>query len=194
MSHDWPVVESRTEYETTWYDGGFDRVEQPDGSEKNYYWAALPPAVVVVAVDDGDVVFVDQYRPAIREQCMELVAGIVEEQAAERPDPTDDGVRPHPERESYVTAGRRELREETGFEAGSVHFLEEFWTATGVLRHKRGIVFAEDLTATDQTLDDNEFLSVERVPVADALDVARAPPANDATIEGLLLAETDGFL
>lgn len=198
MSHDWPVVESRTEYETTWYDGGFDRVEQPDGSEKDYYWAALPPAVVVVAVDDGDVVFVDQYRPTIREQCMELVAGIVEERPGdEREDggtENDDAVRPHPDRESYVAAGRRELREETGFEAGSVHFLEEFWTATGVLRHKRGIVFAEDLTATDQDLDDNEFLSVERVPVEDALDVARAPPANDATIEGLLLAETDGFL
>jgi ADP-ribose pyrophosphatase len=209
--HDWPVVESRTEYETGWYDGGYDRVEQPDGSEKNYYWAALPPAVVVVAVDDGDVVFVDQYRPTIREQCMELVAGIVEEREAERSESSDgasggttsrevadeepaDAVRPHPDRESYVAAGRRELREETGFEAGDLHFLEEFWTATGVLRHKRGIVVAGDLTATDRELDDNEFLSVERVPVEDALSVARSPPANDATIEGLLLAEADGHL
>jgi len=211
MSHDWPVVESRTEYETGWYDGGYDRVEQPDGSEKDYYWAALPPAVVVVAVDDGDVVFVDQYRPTIREQCMELVAGIVEEREGERSEPSnganggatsrevadaepDDTVRPHPTRESYVAAGRRELREETGFEAGELHFLEEFWTATGVLRHKRGIVFAEDLTPTERDLDDNEFLTVERVPVEEALGVARAPPANDATIEGLLLAETDGYL
>jgi len=202
MSHDWPVVESRTEYETGWYDGGYDRVEQPDGSEKDYYWAALPPAVVVVAVDDGDAVFVDQYRPTIREQCLELVAGIVEERrdddedGGDRDDDDDDNdaVRPHPTRESYVAAGRRELREEAGFEAGAVHFLEEFWTATGVLRHRRGVVFAEGLAATDRELDDNEFLSVERVPVADALDVARAPPANDATIEGLLLAEADGFL
>ncbi|SEW12657.1 NUDIX hydrolase [Halobacterium jilantaiense] len=216
MSHDWPVVESRTEYETGWYDGGYDRVEQPDGSEKNYYWAALPPAVVVVAVDDGDVVFVDQYRPTIREQCMELVAGIVEERPVdEREDDQresserasggtasredgdtedDDAIRPHPTRESYAAAGRRELREETGFEAGEMHFLEEFWTATGVLRHKRGIVFAEDLTPTERDLDDNEFLTVERVPVEEALDVARAPPANDATIEGLLLAEADGHL
>ncbi|MFB6069324.1 MAG: NUDIX hydrolase, partial [Halobacterium sp.] len=76
--HDWPVVESVTEYETGWYAGGYDRVEQPDGSLKDYYWADLPPAVVVVAVDDGDVLFVDQYRPTIREQCLELVAGIVE--------------------------------------------------------------------------------------------------------------------
>jgi ADP-ribose pyrophosphatase len=195
MSHDWPVVESRTEYETGWYDGGYDRVEQPDGSEKNYYWAALPPAVVVVAVDDGEVVFVDQYRPTIREQCMELVAGIVEERSGNAGDEaSDDAVRPHPGRESYVAAGRRELREETGFEAGELHFVEEFWTATGVLRHKRGIVFAGDLTETGRDLDDNEFLTVERVPVSEALEVAREPPANDATIEGLLLAEADGHL
>jgi len=195
MSHDWPVVESRTEYETGWYDGGYDRVEQPDGTEKDYYWAALPPAVVVAAVDDGDVVFVDQYRPTVREQCMELVAGIVEEREDDQREPgSDDAARPHPDRESYVAAGRRELREEAGYEAGELHFVEEFWTATGVLRHKRGIVFATDLTETDRDLDDNEFLTVERVPVEEALAVAREPPANDATIEGLLLAEADGHL
>lgn len=187
--HDWPVVDAVTEYETSWYDGGYDRVEQPDGSLKEYYWAELPPAVVVVAVDDGDVLFVDQYRPTIREQCMELVAGIVEES-----DEATEDVAPTSDRESYVSAGHRELREETGYEADDVHFLESFWTATGVLRHQRGIVFTEGLTEVGRDLDDNEFLSVERVPVEEALSVAREPPANDATIEGLLLAQADGYL
>ena len=223
--HDWPVVEAVTEYDTPWYDGGYDRVEQPDGSLKDYYWASLPPAVVVVAVDDGDVIFVDQYRPTIREQCLELVAGIVErvdehgestegasgvsgnevtadpdesfaagDAASPRAAQNTVAVAPTEDREAYVDAGRRELREETGYEADDVHFVEEFWTATGVLRHRRGIVFAEGLTEVGRELDDNEFLSVQRVPVEDALAVARAPPANDATIEGVLLAQADGYL
>ncbi|WP_232687065.1 NUDIX hydrolase [Halobacterium zhouii] len=193
--HDWPVLDSETEYDTGWYAGGFDRVEQPDGSAKEYYWADLPPAVVVVAEDDGDVVFVDQYRPVVREQCLELVAGIVEESDGGGEDAdTGDETAPELGRESYVAAARRELREEAGFEAGELHLLQEFWVATGVLRHRRGIVFATDLTETDRDLDDNEFLSVERIPAEDALDVAREPPANDATIEGLLLAKADGFL
>ena len=74
----WPVVESVTEYETGWYAGGYDRVEQPDGTTKDYYWAELPDAVVVVARTDDVLVMVEQYRPVIREHSLELPAGIVE--------------------------------------------------------------------------------------------------------------------
>jgi ADP-ribose pyrophosphatase len=182
---DWPVRESTAEYETGWYTGGYDLVGQPDGSEKRYYWADLPAAAVVVAVapghvvgdgDDDHLVMVDQYRPTIREQCLELPAGIVE-----------DG-------ESYTDAGRRELREETGFDAAGVSLLEEFWCSTGILRHRRGIVFAEGLEPVEADLDDNEFLSVTTVPVDEALAVARREPANDATIEGVLLAQAEDVL
>ncbi|MDS0219784.1 NUDIX hydrolase [Haloarcula sp. S1AR25-5A] len=175
-AHEWPVVESEREYETGWYTGGYDRVRQPDGSEKDYYWAELPDAAVVVATTGDELVMVDQYRPTIREQCLELPAGIVEDN------------------ESYTTAGARELREETGFEAAGVSLIEAFSCSTGVLRHRRGIVFAEGLEPVDRELDDNEFLSVTTVPIDEALQVARREPANDATIEGILLAQADGLL
>jgi len=176
MSDDWRVIESVEEYETGWYTGGYDLVEQPDGSTKKYYWAELPPAVVILAVTDGQVVFVEQYRPVIREKCLECPAGIVE-----------DG-------ESYTAAGARELREETGFDPSGISLLEDFYCSTGVLRHERGIVFAEGLTPVERKLDGNEFLSVRSMPVEDALDAAREAPANDATIEALLLAENEGLL
>ncbi len=172
----WALIDETVEYETPWYDGGYDELERPDGSAKRYYWAALPPAVVIVAVDGDDVLFVEQFRPTVRETHLELPAGIVE-----------DG-------ESYVEAGRRELREETGYEADEVVCLQEVWAATGLLRHRRGYVFADRLSYVGRELDDGEFLTVERYPATEALSIARDPPANDATVEGLLLAHADGYL
>ena len=170
MSGDWPVRESVTEYETGWYDGGYDLVEQPDGTEKRYYWAALAPAVVIVAIHEDAVLFVEQYRPTTSESSLELPAGIVE-----------DG-------EEYLTAARRELEEETGLVPENLELLQTVDVATGVLRHERGIVLATDLRDGQQNLDQNEFLSVRRVPVTEAIERAREQPANDATLEGLLLA------
>lgn len=173
---DWPVLETAIEYETGWYTGGYDLVEQPDGSTKRYYWAELRPAVVVVAVADDRLLFVNQYRPTIRKQQLELPAGIVEPG------------------ESPTVAGARELREETGFDAAGVSVVQEMWVATGVLRHRRTVVFAEGLEPVTTELDESEFLTVRAIPVEDALDAAREPPANEATIDSLLLAKADGLL
>ena len=55
-------------------------------------------------------------------------------------------------------------------------------------------MFAEGLEPVGVDRDSNEFLSITSVPVEEALGRAREEPANDATIEGLLLAEHEGLL
>ena len=172
----WPVLESAVEYDTGWYAGGYDLVEQPDGSTKRYYWAAMRSAVVVVAVEDGRVLFVEGYRPTIRRTQLELPAGVVE--------PGESGSE----------AGARELREETGFDPAGVSSLASVWVATGVMRHRRHYVFAEGLTPVEASLDDDEFLSVRALPVPEAFERARAEHTNGATLQGLQLARDADLL
>lgn len=132
--------------------------------------------MVIVAIADDSIIFVEQYRPTVRETHLELPAGVVEAN------------------ESFTNAGKRELREETGFDANNLLLLQDLWCSTGVLRHRRGFVLATDLEPVEQALDDNEFLSVHSVPVADAIEIARTEPTNDATLEGILLASEEDLL
>ena len=173
---EWPVIDTQLEHETPWYAGGYDLVEQPDGTQKRYYWAELAAATVVIAVTDGEVLFVEQYRPTIRETQMELPAGVVEAG------------------ESFTAAAQRELREETGFDPSATTLLQEVWCSTGLLRHKRGYVFAEGLDPVGQSLDDNEYLTPQAVSLDEALATARDAPTNDATVAALLLATEEGLL
>jgi ADP-ribose pyrophosphatase len=173
---DWSLINRQTEYRNGWYKGGYDQLKQPDDSTKKYFWAELTDAVVVVAKKGANLIMVEQYRPTIQHQCLELPAGLVEEN------------------ETFEAAARRELTEETGHSAGNVELIEDFWCSTGILRHRRGIVFAEEMNIVSKHHGENEFIEVKHVPINEALDAARREPANDATIEGILLAQNDGYI
>ncbi len=80
-----------------------DHVRLPNGEEIREYWISeYPPWVNVIAVtQDQRLVLVRQYRPGVAAVHFELPAGVVDD---------DDP--------SLEEAGRRELREETGYGGG----------------------------------------------------------------------------
>lgn len=176
MDEDWSVQESKTEYENEWYTGGYDLVRQPDGTEKRYYWAEIEPAVIIVARKGDRLIFVEQYRPAVEKTFPELPAGLVEAG------------------EDYCAAARRELVEETGYRAGRTELLQEYHAVTGLLRHRRGIVFATDLEETEREPEQSEFLKLKTVPVDKAVETVRQQPADDAAITGLLVARDESLI
>ena len=88
-------------------------------------------AAVVLALDDGHVILIDQYRVPLGRRCLELPAGLV----------GDDR-----EAEEATVAGARELEEETGYRAARVESLGDYYSSPGMTSESFTLVRATDLT------------------------------------------------
>jgi ADP-ribose pyrophosphatase len=159
------LVERRTGGRTL-LEGGFlevrrDEVLLPDGSSATREYVAHPGAVAVVPLlDDGRLVLVRQYRYPIGRTIVEFPAGKL-----------DAG-------EDTLECARRELREETGYEAREWAFACEIHNAAAYSSESIWIYFARGLVAGSQRLDAGEFLEVITLTDAelDALAMAGGLP------------------
>lgn len=128
-------------------------------------------AVIVPYFEDGTVALVRQYRHPAGEYLLELPAGSV-----------DVG-------ETALECAEREVREETGYRSGSLELLTEFYVSPGFLSEKMTVFLATGLSEDPATPDDDEFLTVERIPLAEALKMIRRGEFKDAkTMLGLIFA------
>ncbi|MDP6044934.1 MAG: NUDIX hydrolase [Phycisphaerae bacterium] len=100
-------------------------------------------AVILPALDDGSIVLIRNYRFAVDEHLYELPAGMIE--PGEDPD---------------CCAGR-ELTEETGYTAGKLTKLTEFYSGPGTTDEKMRVYLATELKPGPQALEGYERISVE---------------------------------
>ncbi|PTM45823.1 ADP-ribose pyrophosphatase [Sphingomonas aerolata] len=110
-------------------------------------------AAVIVAIDAGDVILVEQFRVPLGRACLELPAGLVGDETAG---------------ESVTVAAGRELEEETGYRAAAIEDLGLFYSSPGMTSECFTLVRATGLTKVgDGGGDGDENITVHRVPLAD---------------------------
>ena len=110
-------------------------------------------AVVIVAIDDGHVLLVEQERLPIGKRCLELPAGLV----------GDDTPG-----ETLEIAAARELEEETGWRPATIERLGEFYSSPGMTSEMFTLVRASGLTRVgDGGGVEHEEIMVHRVPLTD---------------------------
>lgn len=150
-----------------------DQVELPNGKHARREVVEYPGAVTILALtEDGDVLFVRQYRYAVGEELLELPAGKLE--------PGED---PH-------TCAFRELMEETGFRAREMKLLLSFYTTPGFSTEKMYLYLATELSPGSPDPDPDEFISVIRVPYIRAREMIGEGLIKDSkSIVGLLAVD-----
>ena len=137
-------------------------------------------AVVIVAIDRGEVILIDQYRVPLGRRCIELPAGLVGDEAE------DDTVE---------TAAVRELEEETGYTAARVVPLGEFQSSPGLVTEGFTLVRAEGLTRIgDGGGVSGEDIIVHRVPLAEVPAFIAAKRGEGLAIDVKLLLLLAGSL
>ena len=130
-------------------------------------------AAVILAVDEGHVILVEQYRVPLGAWCLELPAGLI-----------GDDV----EGEEAEVAAIRELEEETGYRAGRMVDLGRFHASPGMSSEGFTLLRAEGLIRTgDGGGVEGEDITVHRVRLEDVPAFVAARRAAGCAIDVKLL-------
>ena len=130
-------------------------------------------AAVILAIDAGDVLLVEQYRVPLGRSCLELPAGLVGDEH---------------EGESVEASAARELEEETGYHADRITTIGEFYSSPGMVSESFTLIRAEGLTRVSQGGgSEDENITVHRVPLTDILPFIAAKRDEGVGIDTKLL-------
>lgn len=133
------------------FEGRFCRLRSVDTWEYVERRRATGVVAVLAVTPDGKVLLIEQFRPAVGKQVIEIPAGLV----------GDAG-----EAEELATAARRELLEETGYDARTMVFLTDGPAAAGITNEFVTFFRADDLTKVAEGGGvDGEKIVVHEVPL-----------------------------
>jgi len=121
-----------------------------------------PGAAAVLAVQDGKVLLVEQYRPAAGRQMLELPAGTIDRS------------------ESPLDCARRELEEETGYSAENWEVLGHIYPTPGYTNEVLHLFCASGLTKGEQRLEEGEDIDVRWIPLEEVEAMIDRGEINDA--------------
>lgn len=156
-----------------------DHVILPNGKQAVREVCEHVGGVGVLPIDEeGNIILVRQFRYPYGETILEIPAGKM-----------DHGP------EDAAECGRRELREETGYQAGRLIDLGKTYPSPGFLTEVVYLYAALDLTGGECQPDEDEFVEQVRLPIAEVERMVRDGEINDdKTIAALYRARLKGLL
>ena len=164
-------VESKEIFDGTVLHVFRDEVALPNGHSAVREVIRHVGAVTVLPVDDEGNAYVErQFRYPMDRVITEVPAGKLDS-----PD------------EDPLEAAKRELREETGLSAGRWTFLGQCYAAPAYCDEVLSFYLAEDLSFGETDRDEDEFLSVQKVPLTDLVNMIMDGEIRDSKTQLIIL-------
>lgn len=173
-----PLGERRVLRRGRRFDFELVRIASPSGAVQEREVVRHPGAVVIVPVlVDGRIAMIRNFRAALGDWVVELPAGTIEPG------------------EAPARCAEREVEEETGYRAGRIESLGEFFTTPGLTDERMHAFIAFDCQPSRRDLDEDEEIEVEIVEPGEALARIESGALLDAkSMLALLIAERRGLL
>ena len=160
----WKTLTTREVYKNKWMRLREDMAGLPDGNTTIYGVVECADCVGVLPfVDDAHVVMVRQYRYVFGE--------------AHRWEMPTGGVKPG---ETIEEAARRELREEAGYDAGTLQHVSTYFTSKSIMREIGHLYIGRNLTQVQAMPDDTEFFETAIVPFKEVLQMVKDSEIRDS--------------
>lgn len=134
------TLDSKIVYKNNWMTVKEDIIVRQSGQQGLYGVVEKPDCAVIIAIDNGLIHLVQQYRYSVKARYWELPQGAWES------NPDVD----------HLTLAKGELREETGLVAQSMEYVGKQLIAYGFLNQTCHIYVAKQLTLVDRELDNEE--------------------------------------
>ena len=139
-----------------------DQVQAPDGKVYVREYILHPGAAMMIPLlPNGNVIMIHQYRHAVKKVLLEFPAG-----------KRDPG-------EQTLNTAKRELVEETGYEAREWKFLTTIHPVIGYSNEHIDLYLAKDLLQMEQKLDHGEFIEVVEVNPKDLMQLVLEGKVSD---------------
>ena len=151
MIRDWPVISREQIGDFRLFSLTKKKVRSPrTGEIREVQTLQFPDWVLILALTpQEEVVMVRQYRHATEQVCLELPGGLV--------DAGDD---------SPALSARRELLEETGYQADEIVLIGECFPQPAILSNKCFLYLAKNVAEVQsQDLDSGEDIEISKVPL-----------------------------
>ena len=172
----WKTLESRDVYDNPWIRVEEHQVINPSGGPGIYGKVCFKNrAIGIIPLDDeGQTWLVGQYRYTLDVYSWEIPMG---------GGPLD---------ESPEDCARRELAEETGLRAGVWSHLMDVHISNSITDETGHVFVARQLTQGETAFEDTEDLKIRRLPLAEAIEMAKDGRITDClSVAGLLRLALD---